>query len=225
MAKGSRGGRGRTIIQIAKDGLQLNGNDIEFDGDLTFTKNDPSPTKAQRAVLDTWEKNRESSKVEYANAVGYNGSEYGEIRGGKGSVNTPAFYTNNKGVVFTHIHPRSEADLLGGTFSTADLRAWSGGGGSTMRAVAKEGTYSISKGSTFNQQAFNKFMASSSRKHNTAMNKANKAINADYLSGKITYAQAVKAIRKNFNTMLVACHKDLINNQSQYGYHYYLEKR
>ena len=225
VAKGKRGGKGKITIGVEKNGTTINGDKIEFDGDLTYTVNDPMPTVAQRAVLDAWEKARENAKVEYANSVGYNGTEYGEIRGGKGSVRTPPYYSGNKGASFTHIHPRVESDLLGGTFSTGDLRVFSQGGCNTMRAVAKEGTYSISKGKNFNRQAFDKFMASSSRRHNTAMNKANRALTAQYQANQITYKQMSDGWSKNFNTMLVAVHQDLLDNQAQYGYHYYLEKR
>lgn len=224
VAKGTRGGRGRTIISSAKDGLQLGNDNIEFDGVLGYTKNDSSINQVQRAFLDTWEAKRENAKVEYANAVGYQGSEYGEIRGGKNGAKLPAFYTANKGSVVTHIHPRGEGKL-GGTFSDADIKTWSRGNGQTIRAVAKEGTYSISKGKNFDGAGIYKFVTSQYNKYNKQMAQAHSRYQGAVNNGTMSVKVAQSKLDKAFNNVLVSMHNDFINNQSVYGYNYYLEKR
>lgn len=224
MAKGNRGGKGRKVIGSASGTLQIGSDSIEFDGDLNYTSNDTSINPTQRAVLDVWEKKRENSKVEYGNAVGYNGSEYGEVRGGKGSVRTPFYYHDNKGSVFTHIHPR-ESGMLGGTFSPADFRSWANLGGQTMRAVAKEGTYSISKGSNFDGKGFMTYALASSKNRDSIYQSEFKQIVSDMKAGKISRTQAEALNNKAFNSNMVGLHQDLLDGQKTYGYHYYLEKR
>ena len=224
MAKGNRGGRGRQVIATHKDGMTIGSEKIEFDGDLRQTVNDSSITVAQRKVLDVWEKKREKQKIEYGNAVGYNGSEYGERRGGKNGVNLPLYYNQNPGSVLTHIHPREDGGL-GGTFSPEDIGFWASGKGHGARAVAKEGTYSISKGKNFNAKAMYQWFSNNSTKrmneYTVARGKLKRALN----NGKMTYKQYQAAKTKAFNTTLVNLHNDLLNNQSVYGYNYYLEKR
>ena len=171
MAKGNRGGRGNRTLSTLKDGAVFNGDKIDFDGDLVYTKNDGSLNKTQRPLVEAWETKRSTNKVEYANAFGYQGSEYGEIRGGRNGVSTPAYYTANKGSVFTHIHPRGNGEL-GGTFSSTDIRTWSNGNGATIRAVAKEGTYSITKGKNFNARGLIQFATQMDYKYNGVMRQA-----------------------------------------------------
>lgn len=224
MAKGTRGGRGRTIISTAKDGLAIGNDVIEFDGDLNYTRDDSSINQVQRAFLDTWETKRQNAKVEYANAVGYQGSEYGEIRGGKNGAKLPAYYTANKGSILTHIHPRGQGGL-GGTFSEQDIRTWGYNNGQTIRAVAKEGTYSISKGKNFDGSGLYKFVASQYNKYNKQMKTTHNNLQSQVNSGKMSVSQAQKQLTKQFNSVLVSMHNDFLNNQSVYGYNYYLERR
>lgn len=224
MAKGTRGGRGRTIISSAKDGLQLGNENIEFDGTLNYTKNDSSINQAQRAFLDKWEVKRQNAKIEYANAVGYQGSEYGEIKGGKNGAKLPNYYTANKGSILTHIHPRGQGGL-GGTFSDTDIRTFSRGNGQTIRAVAKEGTYSISKGKNFDGSGLQKFVTTQYNKYNNQLRSEHSRLQSAVNSGKMSVSQAQSQMTKQFNSVLVSIHNDFLNNQNVYGYNYYLEKR
>lgn len=224
MAKGNRGGRGRQVVSTARNGLTVGNQQIEFDGDLPFTIDDPAVNQTQRPLLTAWEKKREKQKIEYANAIGYNGSVYGEVKGGKGSVSVPHFYHSNKGSVFTHIHPREDG-LLGGTFSYGDLQNFVNGANSTARAVAKEGTYSISRGKNFNGSAFLGY-------YNTQYNQLEKAYSArckqlrnDVVNKKISYKTFSSESNKAFNTFLVSLSNAISKGQQTYGYHYYLEKR
>ena len=224
MAKGNRGGRGRQVVSTARNSLTVGNQQIEFDGDLPFTIDDPAVNQTQRPLLTAWEKKREKQKIEYANAIGYNGSVYGEVKGGKGSVSVPYFYHSNKGSVFTHIHPREDG-LLGGTFSYGDLQNFVNGANSTARAVAKEGTYSISRGKNFNGSAFLGY-------YNTQYNQLEKAYSArckqlrnDVVNKKISYKTFSSESNKAFNTFLVSLSNVISKGQQTYGYHYYLEKR
>lgn len=224
VAKGNRGGRGRQNISSATGSLTLGNEKIEFDGQLDYTINDPAVNAKQRAVLDVWEKKREKQKIEYANAVGYNGSEYGEVKGGKGSVRVPHFYHSNKGSAFTHIHPRGNGEL-GGTFSIGDMQNFVNGQNQTARAVAKEGTYSISRGKNFNGGGFISYYRSEYNKLDKVYSAKCRQLRNDVVNKKISYSTFSSESTKAFNTFLVSLSNALSKGQQTYGYHYYLEKR
>lgn len=224
MAKGGRGGRRGG--GVAKGELTLpDGSKIEFDGDLIFGELDKAIPQAVRKNLDTWETKRYGNKVEFAMAWNADGTPIGkEVKGSKGSVKTPfAFhYTDNS--VFTHNHPRGDG-MLGGTFSTADLRNFAIGGNTTSRATAKEGTYSISKGKNFDAQGFISHVNKSNNDFKKFQRDSHSKIQKSYNDGKITYEQAVLQQGKAFNTALVKLHNAYRDGQKQYGYTYTLEKR
>lgn len=224
MAKGNRGGRGRTVISTAKNGLNIGNQQIEFEGSLDYTIDDPAVNQTQRPLLTAWEKKREKQKIEYANAVGYNGSVYGEVKGGKGSVRVPSYYHSNKGSVFTHIHPRGDG-LLGGTFSYGDLNNFVKGQNSTARAVAKEGTYSFSRGKNFNGKAFLGYYQAQYNALDKIYSAKCKQLRNDVANNRISYRTFSKESDKAFNTFLVSLSNAISKGQQTYGYHYYLEKR
>ena len=114
---------------------------------------------------------------------------------------------------------------MGGTFSDMDIVAWAGGNGMSIRAVAKEGTYSISKGKNFNGSGMKKWYTQASNQRLNEYTKRATSLKKDLTNGKITYKQYVGEKQKAFNTSLVDMHNDLMKNQSVYGYNYYLEKR
>lgn len=224
MPKANRGGqRAVRVIAINQNSIDINGENCEYEGKLIQTGNDPMLGATRRPTIEAWEAKRADQKVEYANAVGHTGQEYGEVRGRKGSVKTPIYYHTNPGTVFTHIHPRDKG-ILGGTFSTGDIQNFINGNNDTVRAVAKEGTYSISRTASIDPKL--------SQDYKTFVNGEEKKIRAqirqiqnDYNSLKITYKQAVEEANKANNTKLVSFHNWLYNNQKKYGYKYYLEKR
>lgn len=224
MAKGNRGGRGRKTVGSFKDGATINGETIEFEGELKLTSNDTSINSIQRPLIDAWENKRVKQKIEYANAFGYQGAVYGELRGGKNGVNLPSYYFANRGSVVTHIHPRGKGGL-GGTFSLQDINSWSKGNGNTIRAVAKEGTYSISKGKNFQGASLRQFLASQQKLHDQRLARQKRILQKQVNNGQISVYQANKTMQKEFNSVLVDMHNDLLNHQKLYGYNYYLEKR
>lgn len=201
-------------------GADFFGDIVEFDGDLTYGNNDPFVTGSARTTIEAWERKRYERKVEYAIASDVNGNLTSEVRGGKGSVRTPAFYDDVG--IFTHNHPR-EGGGLGGTFSEADLNGWTRGKGVTLRATAKEGTYSISKSTRFDKNGFLSYYKSANNKREKERKQRFNDIVNRYSSGKITYAQAMLENQKSFNTYVVALHSDLIAGQNKYGYVYALE--
>lgn len=162
-------------------------------------------------------------KVEYAFAVDKDGNQIGkEIRGGKGSIRTPFSYHRDGGT-FSHIHPR-DAGMLGGTFSSADIQNFINGE-STLRAVAKEGTYSISKGKNFDAAGMRSYNRKIERDFNTNYKELMKSANDSYVSGKIGYNEYNLQAAKAFNTSLISLHNAFIAGQKTYGYNYTLEKR
>ena len=200
------------------------GSKIEFEGELKYGGNDAAVSGKTRQVITDWEKKRAGAKVEYAYATDANGNPVGaEVRGGKGSVRTPYYY-HGDGTTFTHIHPRGDG-ILGGTFSGADMRGFANTGNKTTRAAAKEGTYSISKGSNFDRAGFNSYVSKADSNFiKTYRSKADSAYQ-EYKAGKMSFNDYQKANAKAFNTALVQLHNDYSAGQKQYGYTYTLEKR
>ena len=224
MAKGSRGGKRSGGGSATGELVLPDGSKIEFDGTIEYDGNDKTLTGQARKSVESWEAKRANMKVEYGYAVDANGNPIGnEIRGGKGSVRVPITYHENS-QAFTHIHPRGDG-MLGGTFSSADLRNFANRKNTTVRAVAKEGTYSISKTSNFNATEFNKFANSADATFNRNLLATSRKLQKDYYDKKISYDDYKLQSAKAFNTELVNLHNTYRSNQKKYGYTYTLEKR
>ena len=223
MAKGASGGRRGGV---AKGELTLpDGTKIEFDGELRYGGKDAAVPDAVREKLDAWETNRYKNKIEYAMAWNEDGEELGkESRGGNGSVKSPYSYHSTPNSIFSHNHPRGEG-MLGGTFSDDDLRNFANGNNKTMRATAKEGTYSISRGKNFDADGFKQHVSKSHNDFVKAGRTSKDKIQSDYNDGKITYEQATLKLAKDFNSRLVSLHQSYLDGQKKYGYKYTLEKR
>lgn len=219
-SSGMSGGAGKSTKGILK---LPDGSTIEFDGTLVYGANDSALNQKQRINIEAFEDKRVKGKIEWAYAVDKDGNPIGnEIRGGKGSVQVPRAYHNTDGAVFTHIHPREDG-ILGGTFSSADLRNFAKYGNTTVRAKAKEGTYSITKGKNFDKSGFLTFSSSVDSKTYKEYKSTYANILKDYNSGKIGYDVATKQQSKAFNTMLVNLHNEYLAGQKTYGYTYTLE--
>lgn len=200
------------------------GSKIEFDGDLHYDGDDAALTGAARKTITDWETKRGTAKIEYGYAVDANGNPVGrEVRGGKGSVRVPRSFHDNPDGTFTHIHPRGDG-MLGGTFSGADLSNFSRFSQKTVRAKAKEGTYSISKGANFDKTGFDSHVRKAQADFNTNYRTKENALGKDYKDGKITYDEYLKGNAKAFNTALVGLHESYRAGQKQYGYKYTLER-
>lgn len=221
----SGSGKGKGGGSASGELVLPDGSKIEFDGDLHFDGDDKALTGTARKNITDWEKKRVKNKIEYAYATDANGNPVGsEIRGSKGSVRVPWNYHESYGGAFTHIHPRGDG-MLGGTFSGADLRNFSRFSNKTVRAAAKEGTYSISKGNNFDKAGFNAYVTKAQNTHMGNYYTKHTALGKDYKSGKISYNDYLTSNAKAFNTALVELHEAYRAGQKQYGYTYTLEKR
>lgn len=219
---GGKGGSGGS----AKGELVLpNGSKIEFEGELKYGSKDVTLTQGARKAIEAWEDKRVKMKVEYGYATDADGNPIGaEIRGSKGSVRMPYQYTQGEGNVWTHVHPRGDG-ILGGTFSEADMRVFASGKAQTARATAKEGTYSISKGTNFDSAGFRSHVSKAKTDFDKNYKTLRQAVERDYSSGKISYNDYKVGSAKAFNTALVKLHDTYLDGQKKYGYTYTLERR
>lgn len=112
------------------------------------------------------------------------------------------------GDIVTHIHPR-EQGVLGGTFSASDLRGFLQDEGDTIRAVAKEGTYSISRKKDFKSYDF----------------EMNIVQEVERLNNDFMKQYGNQATKELVNNHLIKLHNFLLKNQDKYGYFYTLERR
>lgn len=201
------------------------GTKVEFEGTLHFDGDDKALTGKAREVITGWEDKRYKNKVEYAYAVDADGNPVGaEVRGGKGSVRTPYYYHDTPNGTFTHVHPR-EGGVLGGTFSGADMNNFANFAGTTIRATAKEGTYSMSKGKNFDKAGFKKHVATANGNFKAVNRREHDKVYQKYKKGEITYSEYKLGAAKAFNTALVELHESYRAGQKQFGYTYTLERR
>ena len=218
------GGRGQSSNKAnsAKGNITVGTDKIEFTGELRYYDNDRNFTQAQRTAVDAFENKRVKGKVEYGTAIAPDGTVIGEKRGGKGSVSTPVWWAKD-GAIYSHIHPREEG-LFGGSFSRGDIEVFANDKYGTMRASAKEGTYSMSKLSNFDanglKQYARKLEAEMDKKADVAYKACEKAIK----NGK-KYEDAIKQYYKEINTAFIEWHEGYKAGESKYGYYYTLEKR
>lgn len=220
----SKGGRRGDGGSFSGELILPDGSKIEYDGTLVYDGLDRALTGAARTAISDWESKRVKANVEYGYAVDANGVSIGkEIKGGKGTVRTPASYTDTPGGTFSHIHPRGDG-VLGGTFSFGDLIDFARFKGRTTRAATKEGTYSISKGKNFDPTGFRSFAAIASGKFDLTYRKKAKSLAASYRSGAISYDEYLKSNAKALNTALIMLHETYRSGQKKYGYFYTLEK-
>lgn len=201
------------------------GTKIEFDGTMHFDGDDAALTADQRRAITAWEDKRVKAKVEYAMSLDEDGNPIGaERRGGKGSVRVPYSYHDTPNSTFSHNHPREDG-ILGGTFSQADASNFANYRGRTIRATAKEGTYSMSKTGKFDAAGFKRHVATGQSQFEATNRKLHDAVYARYRAGEITYSQYKLGAAKAFNTALVGLHEHYRAGQKQYGYTYTLERR
>ena len=215
------GGRGQRSNN-ASGGITVGTDKIEFTGDLRYYDNDSNFTQEQRTAIDTFENKRVKGKVEYGTAIASDGTVIGEKRGGKGSVSTPKWWERD-GAIFSHIHPREEG-LLGGTFSLGDINVFANGKYGTMRASAKEGTYSMSKLSNFDGEGLKQYARQLNVEMDRKADVAYKAC-AKAIKDGTKYEDALKQYYKEINTAFTEWHDGYKAGESKYGYYYTLEKR
>lgn len=206
----------------AKGKLQIGNEIIEFDGVLKYGAKDPNLQGDNRKKLEEWENKRRKNKVEYGTVMDKDGEVLEEKKGGKGSVKVPLWYHYKEGSTFTHNHPR-ENGLLGGSFSPDDLHNFNVGLNKTFRAVAKEGTYSISKTDKFDHLGFEKMVKRVSTESKEKYDKAWEEIYNKLNNKELSYDDFLREGSKAGNNYLLSMHEAYLANQKKYGYTYTLE--
>lgn len=204
--------------------ILADGSTAEFDEKLNFGNKDSTIPINARSEIENWENKRRKNKIEYAYATTADGMPLGaEIKGAKHKVSIPSQFTNVDGAIVTHIHPRGNG-YLSGTFSEPDLSSFSNRKCATIRAVAKEGTYSISKSNNFDKSGFQSMIKQANIDFNKRVNSTAIEINNKYIKGEINYQDYYKQRVKAFNNELVRLHETYRGNQKKYGYIYTLEQ-
>lgn len=217
MAKDSRGGK--RSVDSEKGFITINGDKIEFDGELVYGDRQ----KLASEDIRNWENKRRFSKIEYAVIFDENGNIIGkEIRGGKNSVGVPEDLLKSPNLTLTHIHPG--VTRLSGTLTYKDLKQFVENPIKTMRAVGREGTYSITKGAKFKAKEFDNYVWGVEKKFDDKTNKIYTSISSDYNDGRITLDKAKKIWDREFNNALLEQHEAMRKGQKQYGYTYSLER-
>lgn len=223
---------------------------ITVDIPLVYSADSGSPVMPRS--IQEFENKRKNAKVEYGMVVTADGTVLEERRGGKGAVKSSVRAFIN-GDYFSHIHPRSgySSDELGGTFSDADINNWARFNISSFRAVASEGTYSITKSPALiadrsSAVTFANDYARFLRENSRSANAQASPIAREYrtlsrelwnrcVRGEISraeyatqndqaYNNCVAQLNRISNTAHINAHNWLLENQKKYGYTYGLER-
>lgn len=227
------GGRGASIGKrfgsYATSGQITIGNNetCYFDGELKYGNNDVYMSETVRTIAKYWENKRLKNKIEYALVLDSNGNEvgYGEIKGSKNKTSIPNNYLDVDNSTLTHIHPREDG-MFGGSFSYGDMVGLTKHENlKTIRAVAKEGTYSMTKNKNFNSTEAIKYFKSINQRNDSIFIPKLKQLTNDYRSGKMQWNEYDKEWKKINNNALIDLHNGYLAGQKQYGYKYTLEKR
>ena len=145
-----------------------------------------------------------ANEVEYGYLIDENGKVVGGARGTKHSV-AVAYDGDEKGFDLTHNHPSG----YGGTFSGADISHLTESQLHSIRAVAREGTYSMTAKKGANYDGLNRALAKNlSKIEDSGVKKAIASRNK---------GQSKNAIRKAYVDEL---HKWYEKNASKYGFEY-----
>ena len=224
MGRGAGTGRLSAGGGAGAKSIDINGDKIDLSASpLVYGNKDSALTKEVRSVIDAWEEKRVKNKIEFNVFVMNDGTIIRENKGGKGSVKG-LVSDRQTADVLSHNHPREEG-VLGGTFSTADMSNFVNYHQTTYRATAKEGTYSISKGSNFKKDDFIKAFREADKTASEKLSAQHKELNKKYYDGKIAKENYGTQLRDYFNARLVESHNWLLANQGKYGYSYTLERR
>ena len=249
MGSSGRDNNGSRSMGVTDVDLGARGQ-ITVDIPLVYSADSGRP-EMPRSVQE-FENKRKNAKIEYGMVVTADGTVLDERKGGKGSVKVPIRALVN-GNYLTHIHPRSgyAVEELGGTFSDADINNWAGYNVSTYRAVASEGTYSITKSPSMianrsmatafardyarfirgNHEWASQQVAPLSRTYRTQSNELRRQClngeisRSEYITrNDVIYQNYVTQANRIINVAHINAHNWLLDNQSKYGYTYGLER-
>lgn len=174
----------------------VNGEIIELDKPLKYGWLDKNISKEAREKLEKFEYKYLTKGGGVEHGMGMIEGEWAKFQKGE-----EHHVKHVGGHITSHIHPRGQG-VLGGTFSATDIKTFiNDRANKTMRAVTKEGTYSITK-SPFFDYTKDKFK--------------------DAYSGAVTLAK-IKYL--NPNEIMLSLHNWLLKNRDKYAYFYTLERR
>ena len=194
------------------------------DNPLKYGPKDYTVNKRNRDAVDKFEQTHFKDKVEHGVLIDKDGNIVEQNSGGKGEV-TLKKSSYGKATTMSHNHP-SDTGMLGGSFSEADIKPFVEVRGlKTMRATAKEGTYSISKREGFDGKGFQRYNNTQRNKYRRQMNDRLSSLQSQYERKEISYAKYLTERNKTKNKYLVNMHNSYIDGQSKYGYSYTLERR
>lgn len=181
------------------------------------------PEKALATCRDI-EAKTVSRKTEKMSLVDEDGNVLAEKSGTKGSVRFGGYETAHMGptVTLTHNHPGD----FGGTFSGADVDVFAKYELRAIRAVGKEGTYSLERTSetTFSQGAiFNREYAKHSNKAIRSLKSEFKTMQKKVWDGEISTDDANKHLAEFRTNQCNGLHDWLTQNAASYGYNYVFE--
>lgn len=214
---GIGGGNGTRVAEASGGYIDLKDNPLKYGRKDDTIKGDT------RKAIEAFEKDHVNADIEYSVVVDKNGRVYSRHKGEKGSVKMET-KSGEDGQTGSHNHPRG-VGKLGGTFSNEDIEAFSSNSHfSTLRAVTKEGTYSISKKKNFDAAGLISYKKAERSRLMKERRSRMDEINAKLKSGEITRTRAIELQHKSFNKYLVDVHNSLIAGQKTYGYSYTLER-
>lgn len=215
-SSGGGGSSGNTVI------TEYDGSSLTLSHALKTGAPDSSVADIQRKRLESFEKRHAKSDIEWGRTIDINGKVLENHSGNSGSV---SFNNLDNAAYLTHIHPR-ENGALGGTFSIADINVLSYHPNmKNIRAKAKEGTYSLSKTSSFDRDGFVKYANEQHSINRATYEKAYNRYYSQLNSGKISYSEYEAKSNNAFNNYLIKQHNSFLKGQKTYGYTYVLEKK
>lgn len=162
-------------------------------------------------------------KTEKMTLVAENGRIILEKGGGKGSVSFGARegLLMDSTTTITHNHP----GVYGGTFSGADVKVLVDYKLKAIRAVGKEGTYSLERGDTNSNKAYD-----FKQEYGKLSNSTNGRIRTEYKSlktkvarGETSVDDANKQLSEKRTSLCNEQHDWLVQNASKYGFNYVFE--
>lgn len=162
-------------------------------------------------------------KTEKLTLVAENGRIILEKGGGKGSVSFGARegLLMDSTTTITHNHPGQ----YGGTFSGADVKVLVDYKLKAIRAVGKEGTYSLERGDTNSNKAYD-FKQEFTRKSNALNNDIRseyKSLKNKVARGEKSVDEANKQLSETRTTLCNEQHDWLVQNAAKYGFNYVFE--
>ena len=205
-----------------------NGAIIDLKGTpLRYGKDTAPLGYAEEKAIVEFEAKVQNAKKEHVLIVAADGTILEETKGTaqSASVSESALI---KADALTHNHPRNgdEKGMLGGTFSLADTDNMVNYDNlHTIRAIAPEGVYSMTKGARWDPLGFESYYHAKHFEAQLDYNGKAAAINGAYKRGELSRKEYIKKAHKAGNEYMVRLHNILLAGASTYGYTYGLEKR